>query len=277
MTVTDLVLGKLPDHTSFSTIRSYFVCSKQVQLKKLVGVPPRPGWATVAGSAFHAATEQMDREGIPPSGALFDQHMNKIIVETKEALPEWPVEKWMTAGGRRGYGELHYRQLGPGWLERWKDFTRTTGWTIATEIGGGIEVELKPIINGKEVKMFVDRVMHHEEWGYAPLDLKSGQREKSPRQLWFYSRGLDIEYGLDVKWGSFWYAKDGMQFPYKMRGKRSVDKLVDDYLAATNANVYVPTPSDWCRVCDVNAYCAFYGGDKAEGNDPDWSLYDDGN
>lgn len=56
------IAGQPVSHSRLST---YFECSKKWELKYLHReiVQETPMWAGVGGTAFHSATEQIDREG----------------------------------------------------------------------------------------------------------------------------------------------------------------------------------------------------------------------
>lgn len=55
-------------HVSYSSLSDWLRCGKMFQLKRLCGLPERPAWWNIGGSAVHTATEQYDRELYNTSG-----------------------------------------------------------------------------------------------------------------------------------------------------------------------------------------------------------------
>lgn len=51
----------LPAHLSYSQVNSFNECGERFRLERLFGIKGPPSWASVGGTAFHAATEILDR------------------------------------------------------------------------------------------------------------------------------------------------------------------------------------------------------------------------
>lgn len=54
------VNGWEPPHLSHSTVSSFRMCGKKLELQKVLRVEERPGLASIGGNAVHTATERYD-------------------------------------------------------------------------------------------------------------------------------------------------------------------------------------------------------------------------
>lgn len=73
--------GYEPKHLSFSTVSTYRMCGKKTYLEKVLMLEQRPGLSGMGGSAFHTATEEIDR--------LIHEHGLDILRE--DGLPADPT------------------------------------------------------------------------------------------------------------------------------------------------------------------------------------------
>lgn len=48
-------------HLSYSSFTAWLKCGKAYELQKILGLQEQPAWWSIGGSAFHSATEEMDR------------------------------------------------------------------------------------------------------------------------------------------------------------------------------------------------------------------------
>lgn len=59
--MTSIPPHALSNHLSYSQVNSFNECGEKFRLERVYGLRGLPGWATVGGSAFHIATEYIDR------------------------------------------------------------------------------------------------------------------------------------------------------------------------------------------------------------------------
>lgn len=52
--------GYEPAHLSFSTVSSYRMCAKKLQLQKILRLEEHPGLASIGGNVVHSVTEALD-------------------------------------------------------------------------------------------------------------------------------------------------------------------------------------------------------------------------
>ena len=118
----------LPAHLSYSQVSTFQDCGERYRLERVYQLRGVPGWASVGGSAFHAATEILDRyefaepldnaqwpavvfpqprnagRGTPPARAHAPdgEYVNKIIETLMELSHLGDRTQWPIDGGDEG-------------------------------------------------------------------------------------------------------------------------------------------------------------------------------
>ena len=153
-------------------------------------------------------------------------------------------------------------------LERWKTWrTGTNGWSLWVTPEGipAIELGLNPTIAGVRVQMHIDRVMVNPEGEMVIVDLKTGQRvPSSDLQLAFYAVGLEMQFGIRPKYGTYWMARDGVTSPVVDLDFYTIDKIeeiVAQFDKARKEGIFVPNFSH-CKMCDLVDKCKWTNKEK---------------
>ena len=192
----------------------------------------------------------------------------KAWLDTQSERPEYnfaDTSGWRMASMRRNPedGDWWFTH-GYTFLANWAEWRNThPEWEIAT-LGGqlAIEIEASPVINGVEVKMFIDRVFYNKETGqYAIIDLKTGKTTPgSPLQLAFYKYGIKSIFNVDVNLGYYWMARKGeLSQPFNLAGlgDSQIETLVDMFDRARKDKLFLPN-FDSCNMCGFTASCVWY-------------------
>ena len=153
---------------------------------------------------------------------LFSEAFETEVLEQAEDHSD--LGAWSAAGRNKrksnpqGEDGVWWREHGPGMVQNWMDWRSKSQWQVWTTpdlepaIELGIEVETEA---GIAVKMFIDRVFISKPTNQLViLDLKTGSRTpESDLQLAFYRYGIFKRYGIDVRFGCYWMARDGKPKP----------------------------------------------------------------
>lgn len=213
--------------------------------------------------------------------ALFLQHFESEVLTEVDQHPD--TNRWAAAGrgktksNPRGEDGSWWRAEGPKMVQSWSDWRKRSGWRVL-DMGNGvpaIELEVDVVSDaGIPVKMFIDRVMVVPDIKEPIIvDLKSGARSpESDLQLGFYRYGLMKQYGLDVRFGTYWMARLGRvteTLPLRRYKPELVEKWITKFDDARESKIYLPHITFRCRSCPMSDYCAAYGGKFAD-LDPDF-------
>jgi putative RecB family exonuclease len=278
-----------PDHRSVSQITSYSDCGLKYRLQRRDGVPEQPQWASIGGSAFHAAVEQMERAaagagaelnsngvGWQEAGACFDLDQlwlacfNHEISETCAKNPDWPQDSWR-ASNRGAEGYTWWLAEGVDMLRRYVAWR--TEWdkeyVIARAADGTPIIEYEFVLNvdGVPIKGVIDSAWSHRSTGrLIVIDDKSGSRKPDDDlQLRTYGYALLYVAGVPVldtpeSWsGVYFNARKGETSPpvpvITSDGWAELRYRVHAMDAADRAGIHLPRPSSFCGGCGVKYAC----------------------
>jgi CRISPR/Cas system-associated exonuclease Cas4 (RecB family) len=247
-------------HVSFSSLSSWLYCGKQYELEKIKKVPQVPAWFLLGGSAFHSATEDIDKHGTGDHAyeTFWDLHFGREIerAENESGLPRSEFRAaGKTKANPRGQDEAAWNQLGPEMLvlyERWAHEGRTIRM---------IEEPLEEVLDFSVLPFrgYIDRV-----YDDLIVDIKTGSSQpRNALQLGVYRAGLLLKYGEAPDYGAFYKARDGKlskQFPLHKYTPEYVGKLFDSHRRAVEAKVFIPNESFSCNSCSVRQACYTAGG-----------------
>ena len=156
-----------------------------------------------------------------------------------------------------------WNDSGPRWVQsyiEWRDANPT--WKIWTTPQGApaIELAMIPEFAGVPVKMILDRVF--EVNGELVIaDLKTSRVTPSNTlQLGFYKVGLKKTFGIDVKWGTYWMARQSGISPLVDLSTYTEDKieyLVEGFDKARKAGIFLPNTNNCQYRCGLTAHCQF--------------------
>lgn len=256
---------------SVSQLTEYIQCSEKFRLNRIVRprVPKRPApWLTM-GIAIHEALEK--REAKEHDNDLMSDYIEAFDRTQQEHLEQQPDPTlWINPfrGKTLMQALASYRERGEGqinkFLEWINDPQRAYGtFNIMRDSDDGspwVEVPFDIDLGGIRVVGFIDRV----EEGGEPVDIKSGDKKNNKDlQLGVYKVALEKQFGLNPTVGQFFMTKvDGRSvFGYTefVDLTRYTEEYVTDlFLAAERGiqnEVFLPSPGDFCGICDVSEFC----------------------
>ena len=260
---------------SHSQITTFAKCGEQYRLERVLKVPRLPGWALVGGSAFHAMTEDWDRERLGTGREMlgdFDTYLDAQIASEEEAT-QTEKDEWRASGRKSNAwpdkeGEAWWRHHGPIFFDRWQRWSYAAPWDIYIMPDGtpAIEVEVELSLgmgaDGEETGFvgYVDRVFDDRNGGLIVFDLKSGaSKQITPRQLGTYAIGLEEKWGHRPRWGTFWDARTGSTSEVYNLDWYDLSRLeyqAQALVMARTLGIFLPNPSTMCPSCSVRAYCS---------------------
>jgi putative RecB family exonuclease len=199
-------------------------------------------------------------------------------------------DEWFTAGRGKGEDLAWWIDNGAAivwnfinWYEANPDFTV---W-IAPDGRPAIELDLTVAFGTVPVRMVIDTVFQVGRLANPALvvvDFKSGStKPKGARQLGIYASGLEREYGIRPRYGSYFMARGTGKDPESLTFFQPVTELSApqysyEYLtgefqrfsAARAQGLFLASPGESCRRCGVAHACAEVGGEEASRLDPNY-------
>lgn len=169
--------------------------------------------------------------------------------KTKENPNKEDVAFWNSAGPRWVQAYVDWRRANPSW-KLWK-----------TPAGApAIELAMMPEFAGVPVKMILDRVFE-VNGELVIVDLKTSQQTPANTlQLGFYKVGLQKVFGIDVKWGTYWMARQSGVSDLVSLESYTEDKLeylVAGFDKARKAGIFLPNTNNCQYKCGLTAHCQF--------------------
>ena len=172
-------------------------------------------------------------------------------------------------GGRATKANPHkedvnfWQETGPKWVQAYIDWRQANpDWKIWKTPDGvpAIELAMLPEFAGVPVKMILDRVFE-VNGELVIVDLKTSQQTPTNTlQLGFYKVGLMKTFGIDVKWGTYWMARQHGVSPLVSLEKYTEEKL--EYLAtgfdkARKSGIFLPNTNNCQYKCGLTDFCTF--------------------
>jgi len=155
-----------------------------------------------------------------------------------------------------------WQQTGPEWVQSYIDWrTANTNWKIwyTPEGAPAVELGLTPVFADVPVKMVLDRVFE-VDGELVVVDLKTSQQTPtSTLQLGFYKLGLKQIFGIDIKYGTYWMARDGgtsRLVDLSDYTEEKLEYLVGYFDKARKAGIFIPNTNN-CNRCGLTEYCQF--------------------
>lgn len=278
------------DRVSFSSITALAECGMKYALDK--ATKETPAWWLVGGTAFHLATEELERTILErpadwaavPADQLpeilrngWHNALARAIAEREAEVPDVPQSDWRAANkGMEGYD--WWRVTGAEMLRRYVDYwapRREQGWRIHTMPDGqpALELDLSLDVDGTRFQVIIDQVWRTPNDDLWIDDLKSGKTSPaSTLQLGIAAHALaaeipTVDLPANTIHGAFYKAREG-----------SHDKETADLLAAhpwseirhlarsamtmIRGKAYLPRVSDFgggCSSCGHRLICPARG------------------
>ena len=159
------------------------------------------------------------------------------------------VNFWQTQGPRWVDGYINWRKANPNWKI----------WT-APDGNKAIELALTPVVNDVQVKMIIDRVFE-VNGELVIVDLKTSQNTPtSSLQLGFYKLGLEQQFGIEVKWGTYYMSRGNNISEMVDLSEYTYDKmeyLIETFDKSRKAALFLPNTNSCQYMCGLTEYCQF--------------------
>jgi len=213
--------------------------------------------------------------------AAFNEYMDTELAEKPDA--HWRVSgaKKPTKAKPNGEDADWFKEQAPVWLDayyKWRLSNMHYQPWITPEGVPAIELALMVSIPGtdRRYRGYLDRLfVDTRDESLLIVDLKTGKTpQASSLQLASYAFALRQQFGIDVRFGSYYDARNGgldavydlAQFPDDLiaRWLRNMDRAVQ-------LNDYTPHISKECGWCDVREHCFVWNPD-VERPDPNTDL-----
>jgi hypothetical protein len=156
-----------------------------------------------------------------------------------------------------------WQATGPQWVQAYIDWRKANpDWKLWKTPQGvpAIELAMLPEFAGVPVKMILDRVFE-VNGELVIVDLKTSQQTPTNTlQLGFYKVGILKTFGIDIKWGTYWMARQHGVSPLVSLEKYTEDKLeylVAGFDKARKAGVFLPNTNNCQYKCGLTDYCTF--------------------
>jgi hypothetical protein len=156
-----------------------------------------------------------------------------------------------------------WQSTGPQWVQAYIDWRKANpDWKLWKTPQGApaIELAMLPEFAGVPVKMILDRVFE-VNGELVIVDLKTSQQTPTNTlQLGFYKVGMLKTFGIDVKWGTYWMARQHGVSPLVSLEQYTEDKLeylVAGFDKARKAGVFLPNTNNCQYKCGLTAHCQF--------------------
>lgn len=156
-----------------------------------------------------------------------------------------------------------WQATGPQWVQAYIDWRKANpDWKLWKTPQGtpAVELAMLPDFAGVPVKMILDRVFE-VNGELVIVDLKTSQQTPTNTlQLGFYKVGMLKTFGIDVKWGTYWMARQHGVSPLVSLEKYTEDKLeylVAGFDKARKAGIFLPNTNNCQYKCGLTDYCTF--------------------
>ena len=156
-----------------------------------------------------------------------------------------------------------WQSTGPQWVQAYIEWRKANpDWKLWKTPQGApaIELAMLPDFAGVPVKMILDRVFE-VNGELVIVDLKTSQQTPTNTlQLGFYKVGILKTFGIDVKWGTYWMARQHGVSPLVSLEQYTEDKLeylVAGFDKARKAGIFLPNTNNCQYKCGLTAHCQF--------------------
>lgn len=273
MSKLEIITGK--PHLSYSAIDSLATCGERFRLERVARVPQEPAWWFIGGTAFHAASEWIDRKEWTDPDAAWAAAFGKLVEDVKITV-DGDLSK-VRAGGRASKewpnreNEDWWNAKGPEMLRAYKAHTERLaeeGWRLYEYAGGNEAVELQFMmeIGDVLVKGAIDRVYVNPDGELVITDLKAGSRQpESGMQLGVYAVALERLTGLRPIIGNYYMARKGEATEPVSLLHYTYDTVAGVFKTAKRmieAEIFLPHVSNLCASCGVRKYCTVMPGSE---------------
>jgi DNA adenine methylase len=273
------------DHKSFSQVETAEDCGMKSLLNRAARsnlIPAgQPQWASVGGTAFHSAIEQIETGILVAGGAgpetpsiiqsLWLGALDATIIGT-ETQTQTDRKDWRVANkGLEGFD--WWRVEGERMVKMYLDYHTIERRQAASilrlkDAAGGpdrlaIELPFRLDVDGVADDGFIDQVWYDQAspTPFAVRDLKSGRSEPDTFQLAGYAWALSRQWSVPIEMftGAFWLARKGIySTPIVIAERHPWDEMVFRFhnaQRAEQAQIATPRVSGFCNGCEHKLLC----------------------
>jgi putative RecB family exonuclease len=269
---------------SYSQLTSFAECSYRYYLTRRRKVPTQQAVWFPAGTAFHKATERLDRDmfagdtglvrtGRQKLGHIWSDEFDRAVEDAREKEPD--VSKWRTAGRPtadkpNGEDVDWWRTAGLNMVLGYADWWATNPpWRVWALPDGqpALETPLRMSFDGTIVVAYVDQILESTSDGrLLVVDKKTGRvKPYPPLQLATYSVELEAVFAQPFGWGSYFMARDGKLTepePLSHWSKEMLTEMFTRMDRAESQGLYLPNLGRHCSGCLVRQWCPPAGGQE---------------
>lgn len=194
----------------------------------------------------------------------FEESMAESIVAGKgkewraggratKAMPNKEDGAWWRMEGPRMVQSYYQWRLKNPAMDIWvtPDGTPAIELSINVTIPGGIVL-----------KCYIDRVFQDSQGNLMIVDLKTGKAPSSSLQLATYALAIKQQFGIDVKYGSYWMAREGKLdtvHDLDFMPRDMVSRWIRDVHKAIKLGLFVPNITMMCNSCGLKKECYAFG------------------
>lgn len=256
-------------HLSYSSWKTLRMCGEKFRLQKLKA-PEVPSYSSSGGRAFHAATEDWERDKDRVDiTERWTYHWTTELAKARAIEPDESL--WYTAGRKtektpnKEDGDF-WVDAGRQWCLDYVEATAKQNWAL-WELPDGkpaIEVGLIVTLGGIVMRQYVDRLYVTGDGELVVVDLKSGSRTPGDAaQLGVYACGVERAFGIRPTYGFYYMArKSSFGLPILLDNYTS-EVLGEQFAIAARIweqGLFLPNPDQHCRFCGVRRFCRAEGG-----------------
>lgn len=254
---------------SHSRFTDYVSCGELYRLKRIERVPVTPSIYAIAGIAFHEWTDFYDVsppwDTEVPHEQWYANRITELIAAAEEksgfALREWDNPR-RSADLNEKTRDDFIESIGPDMVAKYITWRANSAWSIADLNGTpGVEFELALPIGEVETIVKIDRVFERPEEGdLVAIDTKTWSRKRVTAQLPTYLVALR-KAGFNVTGGAYYEARKGAATPiqdFTYWDEARLAALHEQAAHGIADRLFIPHPSDACRMCDVRRFCLWY-------------------
>lgn len=252
---------------SVSQYNDWVQCGYAYYLKRVKKLPGLKAAWFAQGIGVHAGIQSYEESGrtldvydVVQIGT--DEYDSRI--EYDEAI-EPNLSRWLTGGRVKGADDIERRR---GEVERQLIEYVTTFKPndplrpIELYEGEyGVEIPFRLEFDEFDIVGYVDQVLSYENGSLMIRDVKAGSRQPSSDiQLGVYGVGMTELLGQSVLWGDYIMTKNNVVLQARLLtryDRPTIEKLFKSLNDAIASNVFLPNPSDACRVCTHSTHCDF--------------------
>jgi putative RecB family exonuclease len=260
-------------HRSVSQYSSFVRCGEAYRLEKIAKAPQNQAAWFLQGTAYHEAVEKWEKShrayGPDQMAEWFEEAWDRGITAALAAEPD--TSRWLTGGVTKPETDIkRRRERGRAQVEAYFEYAIEAPERIWEPVDGmpAIELPFSLILDGIEVKGFIDQVVEYPDGHLRVRDLKTGTKlPDTAFQLAVYDHALEAMFDVKPGFGDYFMAKNNAPTdPWNLQdySLEKVTRWFRNMDKAVKLGLFLPNPGDACRTCTVRRFCDFNGIDARQ-------------